>query len=122
MKHKPFLRDVPSEVLAEVVDNASSYAEVLRHFGYACASSSYKALKRRMVAEGIDINKLEEKARALKKKNLLNFRRIPLSRILTTKSKYRGNLRARLLDERRIEVSKADIKPIGRHAVRDGSW
>lgn len=86
-------------LLAKVVKDSISFAEVINRLGLVCSGSSYKTVKGHISFYNIDISHFLGKGHLKGKKHQWS-REMPLSQLLTKNSKHsRGNIKRRLIKE-----------------------
>ena len=91
-KTSPILT-VSKEQFSIIVKNAKSFSDIMRHFNFSPAGSSYRLIRKRCDLENIDYSHIP-----LGRGSNLNHTAIPLKDVMTVNSSYsRGTLKGRLI-------------------------
>lgn len=95
---------MPTAELQELINNSSSFTEVLKYFGFGNKGNNFRTLHARIKEDNLDISLLEVKRSENVTKRLHAGNLIQLSVILTENSSFnRGHLKKRLLKEGLLE-------------------
>ncbi len=83
--------------LEKVVSESVSFADIIRHFGFALASGNYKTLRKRLEYDNIDNSHIPQGLGSNRNRKFPE-RAIPLEEVMVENSTYcRGSLKKRLL-------------------------
>lgn len=99
---------MPVNDFKSLVQNSSSFREILRHFGLDMHGGNYATLHSRLKVEGINDSHLYKGAAASRRKGLngaVNRKKRPLDQILVEHSTYaRSHVRRRLIESGLLET------------------
>lgn len=97
----------------KIIDEASTYCDVLRHFGFNGHRGNHRTLKKRIKEDNICLKKFKENNRKYKEKLIIK-RKIPDSEIFKENSTYNNSsLKRKIIQEELLPYECSKCKNLG---------
>lgn len=98
----------------EIMDNASTYCDVLRHFGFDPYKGNHRTIKKRIEEDNVDLTKFNENHKK-HLENIVKKRKISNKDIFVKNSTYNhnANLKKRIINNNLIDYKCSNCKNTG---------